>query len=153
MISSSALFWLQFALFHWLGSQITNSAILLRNYCKIWLFATQDNNFDYMSGYRSLNISVDCLMFDFETLDNFYMTVLCLCVCAPAHVHTCIIGRYLFLHKETNWHTPCFKYRPSWSRYRLISPFLPGADTMWENRLPYRLLQKTESPDISPDMK
>ena len=35
---------------------------------------------------------------------------------------------------------PCFKYRP---RYRPISPFLPVTDTIWENRLPYRLQQKT----------
>ena len=36
---------------------------------------------------------------------------------------------------------PCFKYRPSQPRYRPISPFLPAADTIWENRSPYRLQQ------------
>jgi len=34
---------------------------------------------------------------------------------------------------------PCFKYRPSRPRYRPISLFLPAADTIWENRLTYRL--------------
>ena len=32
--------------------------------------------------------------------------------------------------------SPCFKYRP---RYRPISHFLPAADVIWGNRLPYRL--------------
>jgi len=36
----------------------------------------------------------------------------------------------------------CFKYRPSRSRYRTISPFLPVADTIWRNCSPYRLHQK-----------
>ena len=37
----------------------------------------------------------------------------------------------------------CFKSRLIRPRYRPISPFLPAADTIWENRSPYRLQQKT----------
>ena len=40
-------------------------------------------------------------------------------------------------------HYRCFKYRQSRPRYRPISPFLPAADTIWENRSPYRLQRKT----------
>ena len=46
---------------------------------------------------------------------------------------------------------PCFKYWPCQSRNRLISPFLPTADTIWENRLPYRLQQKRLIFEISAD--
>jgi len=55
---------------------------------------------------------------------------------------------------------PCFKYQPSRPRYHPISPFLPTADSTWENRSPYRLQQKMavkisadKSPDISSDME
>ena len=38
---------------------------------------------------------------------------------------------------------PSFKYRPIRPRYRPISPFFPAADTIWGNRSPYHLQQKT----------
>ena len=45
--------------------------------------------------------------------------------------------------KEKLTQKPCFKYRPSRPRYPPISPFLPDADTIWENRSPYHLQKKT----------
>jgi len=64
---------------------------------------------------------------------------------------------------------PCFKYRPSRSRYRPISHFLLVGNTIWENRSPVSFVEKSgrylkyrpinrpisdnKSPEISPDMK
>ena len=51
--------------------------------------------------------------------------------------------QFMWLEGDRINYEPCFKYRLSRLRYRLISPFLPAAYTMWENRSPYRLQQKT----------
>ena len=55
----------------------------------------------------------------------------------------------------------CFKYRPSQTRYRHISRFLPAADTIWENRSPISFAIKkgpifeisaNKQPDIGPEI-
>ena len=44
---------------------------------------------------------------------------------------------------SSTWHRPCFKYRPCRPRYQPRYLFLPAADTIWKNRSPYHLQQKT----------
>ena len=58
------------------------------------------------------------------------------------NVATIVNGSFSTLRNKLRF-SHCFKYRPSRSRYRSISRFLPTADMIWENLSPISFAAKS----------